>query len=170
MLVAPDGNSQPVAVTRRPRRPAVRQRAPAERLPPTTPGLWELQVFASGDGLQRDARTAFAVAQPTARFKGDHAFNAQLLRVALAGRSRFARTLRGARDAVRVRPGPRVATRWRRRTPRPGSNRGDGMLVLDFDRQHLPAGYGAPFEVRQLELHDQTRMAPLEIRERGARF
>ena len=47
---------------------------------------------------------------------------------------------------------------------------GDGLLVLDFDRGHLPAGHGAPFEVRQLELHDQTRMAPLEIRGRGARF
>jgi hypothetical protein len=45
--------------------------------------------------------------------------------------------------------------------------RGNGMLVLQFDRSHLPAGYGAPFEVRQLELNDQARMAPLERRERA---
>lgn len=47
---------------------------------------------------------------------------------------------------------------------------GDGMLVLDFHHKHLPAGYGAPFEVRQLDLHDQTRVAPLETRGRGAHF
>jgi hypothetical protein len=45
--------------------------------------------------------------------------------------------------------------------------RGKGMLVLQFDRAHLPQGYDAPFEVRQLELNDQSRMAPLESRERS---
>ena len=39
-----------------------------------------------------------------------------------------------------------------------------------FARAHLPAGYGAPFEVRELELNDQGRMAPIESRTRGARF
>jgi len=43
------------------------------------------------------------------------------------------------------------------------------MLVLQFDRSHVPAGYGAPYEVRQLELHDQSRMAPLESRETSGR-
>ena len=42
-------------------------------------------------------------------------------------------------------------------------------LVLQFERSHLPAGYGAPFEVRQLELNDQSRMAPLESRESAGR-
>lgn len=41
------------------------------------------------------------------------------------------------------------------------------MLVLQFDHSHLPQGFGAPFEVRQLELNDQSRMAPLESRERA---
>lgn len=45
--------------------------------------------------------------------------------------------------------------------------RGDGMLVLDFDSRHLRPGYGAPFEAPQFELHDQARMVPLEIRARG---
>jgi hypothetical protein len=45
-----------------------------------------------------------------------------------------------------------------------------GMLVLDFEQAHLPVGYGAPFEVRQLELHDQGRMMPLEVRTRALRF
>ena len=44
---------------------------------------------------------------------------------------------------------------------------GNGVLTLQFDRAHLPQGYGAPFEVRQLELNDQSRMAPLESRERA---
>lgn len=168
LLVAPDGDSQPVAVTQ-----GVGGRLSASvRLPAmaaATPGLWELQVFASGDGLQRDARTAFAVAQPTARLKGDYAFNTQLLRVALPveagspGRYEARGTLYASGPDRSLQPVAQAhVAAW--------FESGDGMLVLDFDRKHLPAGYGAPFEVRQLELHDQTRMAPLEIRGRGARF
>ena len=168
LLVAPDGNSQPVAVSRgRDGRLSASMRLPA--LAANTPGLWELQVFASGDGLQRDARTAFAVAQPTARFKGNHAFNSQLLRVALPveagspGRYEARGTLYASGPDRLLHPVSQAhVAAW--------FEPGDGMLVLDFDRQHLPTGYGAPFEVRQLELHDQTRMAPLEIRGRGARF
>lgn len=168
LLVAPDGNSQPVAVTRAPDgRMSASVRLPA--MASATLGLWELQVFASGDGLQRDARTAFAVAQPTARFKGDHAFNAPLLRVALPvevgspGRYEARGTLYASGPDRLLHPVSQAhVAAW--------FEPGDGMLVLDFDRKHLPAGYGAPFEVRQLELHDQTRMAPLEIRGRGARF
>ena len=168
LLVAPDGDSQPVAVTQG----SDGRLSASVRLPATasaTPGLWELQVFASGEGLQRDARTAFAVAQPTARFKGDHAVNMQLLRVALPveagspGRYEARGTLYASGPDRVLHPVAQAhVAAW--------FERGDGMLVLDFDRKHLPAGYGAPFEVRQLELHDQTRMAPLEIRGRGVRF
>ena len=168
LLVTPDGNSQPVAVTRtRDGRLSASVRLPA--IATTTPGLWELQVFASGDGLQRDARTAFAVAQPTARFKGNHAFNTQLLRVALPveagspGRYEARGTLYASGPDRVLHPVAQAhVAAW--------FEPGDGLLVLDFDRGHLPAGHGAPFEVRQLELHDQTRMTPLEIRGRGARF
>jgi hypothetical protein len=169
LLVAPDGNSQPVAVTRgRDGRLSASVRLPAMAAA-TTPGLWELQVFASGAGVQRDARTAFAVAQPTARFKGDYAFNTQLLRVAMPveagspGRYEARGTLYASGPDRVLHPVAQAhVASW--------FEPGDGMLVLDFDRKHLPAGYGAPFEVRQLELHDQTRMAPLEVRGRGARF
>ncbi len=168
LLVAPDGNSQPVVVTQgRDGRLSASVRLPT--MATSTPGLWELQVFASGDGLQRDARTAFAVAQPTARFKGDHAFNTRLLRVALPveagspGRYEARGTLYASGPDRVLHPVAQAhVAAW--------FEPGDGMLVLDFDRNHLPAGYGAPFEVRQLELHDQTRMAPLEIRGRGAGF
>lgn len=169
LLVAPDGDSQAVAVTRgRDGRLSASVQLPA--MAANIPGLWELQVFASSDGLQRDARTAFAVAQPTARFKGDHAVNAKLLRLTLPveagspGRYEARGTLYATGSDRVLHPVAQAhAAAW--------FEPGDGMLVLDFDRKHhLPAGYGAPFEVRQLELHDQTRMVPLEMRGRGARF
>ena len=47
---------------------------------------------------------------------------------------------------------------------------GQHRLTLPFAKAHLPIGYGAPFELRQLELHDQSRMAPLELRTRAARL
>ena len=168
LLVAPDGSSRAVPVTaKRDGTLAVQVTVPVGRAQPS--GLWELQVFASGDGVQRDARTAFAVAQPTARFKGDYGFNAQRLRVALPveaaspGRYEARGTLHATGPDRVLRPVSQAhAAAW--------VEAGDGMLVLDFSRAHLPARYGAPFEVRQLELHDQTRMAPLEVRARGARF
>ena len=168
LLVTPDGDSRPVPVSRR-RDGSLSARAKLPTGASDAPGLWELQVFTTSDGVPRDARTAFAVASPTARFKGDYAFNTKLLRVALpvetgsVGRYEARGSLYASgRDGV-MRPVAQAhAAAW-------FAGR-DGILVLDFDRGHLPAGYGAPFEVRHLELHDQTRLAPLEIRERGARF
>ncbi len=168
LLVAPDGSSRAVPVTTM-RNGALSAQVKVPARGHQLPGLWELQVFASGDGVQRDARTAFAVAQPTARFKGDYGFNVQRLRVALPvetaspGRYEARGTLHATGPDRVLRPVSQAhAAAW--------FAAGDGILVLDFSRAHLPAGYGAPFEVKQLELHDQTRMAPLEIRARGARF
>ena len=47
---------------------------------------------------------------------------------------------------------------------------GGRRIIQKIARAHVPAGYGAPYEVRQLELNDQGRMAPIESRSRGARF
>jgi hypothetical protein len=122
-------------------------------------------VFANADGIQRDARTAFAVAAPTARFNGMFAFNAKTMRMALpvqtgsVGRYEARGTLFATGTDGTMRPVSEAhSAAWMKR--------GTGMLVLQFDRAHLPLGYGAPFEVRQLELNDQSRMAPLESRER----
>lgn len=111
----------------------------------------------------------FAVAQPTARFKGDYAFNTQQLRVALpietgsAGRYEARGTLYATGPGKLLRPVSQGhVANW--------FARGGGILVLDFDQSHVPPGYGAPFEVRHQELHDQTRLAPIEIRDRGVRF
>lgn len=168
LLVSPDGNSHEVLVTQgRDSRLSASIQLPSQAV--TAPGLWELQVFSSGKGIQRDARTAFAVAQPTARFTGQHDADARLLRVSLPveaaspGRYEARGTLFATGPNQNLSPVVLSHTAaW--------FEAGNGVLVLDFDRANLPAGYGAPFEVRQLELHDQTRMAPLEIRGRGLRF
>lgn len=168
LLVAPDGTSRAIPVITK-RNGALSAQVTVPVRTTQAPGLWELQVFANGDGVQRDARTAFSVAQPTARFTGDYAFNVQRLRVALPveagspGRYEARGTLHATGPDQVMRPISQAhAAAW--------FSARDGMLVLDFSRAHLPAGYGAPFEVKQLELHDQTRMAPLEIRARGMRF
>ncbi len=167
LLVAPDGRSWPVALAKN----GTGGLAADVKLPRqvgTTPGLWELQVFANADGIQRDARTAFAVAAPTARFDGVFAFNAKTMRMALPveaasqGRYEARGTLFATAPDGVLRPVSEAhAAAWMKR--------GNGMLVLQFERSHLPAGYGAPFEVRQLELNDQSRMAPLESRESAGR-
>jgi hypothetical protein len=166
LLVAPDGRSWPV-----PMRDANTGLVAEVKLPSNVgnaTGLWELQVFAEADGIQRDTRTAFAVAAPTARFNGNFAFNAKTMRMALPiqagspGRYEARGTLFAKAPNGQMHPVSQAHTaNW--------FNRGSGMLVLQFDQAHLPKGYGAPFEVRQLELRDQSRMAPLESRESAGR-
>lgn len=168
LLVGPDGSSQPVAV----RDAAGGGQEAVFSVPASASqakGLWELQVFGDVGDVPRDARTAFAVAQPTARFGGIFGVNAAKLRVSLPveaaspGRYEARGTLYATAKDGSLRPVSQAhAAAW--------MEAGDGMLVLQFARAHLPAGYGAPYEVRQLELNDQGRMAPIESRARGARF
>ena len=47
---------------------------------------------------------------------------------------------------------------------------GVGELRLPFASVALPSGYAAPFEVRDLQLQDQSRMAPIESRAVAVRF
>lgn len=160
LLVAPDGRSWPVPVGKD---GSARVKLPAQT--GNTPGLWEVQVFASADGIQRDARTAVAVAAPTARFRGQFAFDAATMRMTLpvqagsVGRYEARGTLYATGADGQMRPVSQAhSAAWMKR--------GNGTLLLQFDRSHLPAGYGAPFEVRELSLNDQSRMAPLESRAR----
>ena len=168
LLVAPDGSSKPVAV----RNAAGGGQEAVFTLPASASqakGLWELQVFGDVGNVPRDVRTAFAVAQPTARFAGRFDVDAANLRVSLPveaaspGRYEARGTLYATAKNGSLRPVSQAhAAAW--------MQAGDGILVLQFARAHLPSGYGAPFEVRQLELNDQGRMAPIEVRARGARF
>lgn len=168
LLVSPDGDSRnvPVRAGRGGGMEAV------FKLPDdasAAKGLWELQVFADADGLPRDTRTAFAVGQPTAKFAGVFGHDATALRVALpveaasAGRYEARGTLYATARDGSLRPVSEAhSAAW--------MEAGKGMLVLQFAKAQVPRGYGAPYEVRQLELNDQSRMAPLESRARGARF
>ena len=136
-------------------------------------GLWEVQIFAGvehqGLRVQRDARSVVAIAQPTARFSGEAAFDTQSLRfdttlqIDSPGRYQTGAVLYATAEDGVARPVSQAqVAAWLE----PGSRR----LSLSFDRAHIPGGYGAPYEVRFLELKDQTRMGLLETRERAARI
>ena len=168
LLVAPDGSSKPITVAR----DAAGTLSARVRLPvqaSSAAGLWELQLFATGDGVSRDARTAFGVAAPTARIGDGVTADAARLRVSVpvvtgsAGRYEARGTLYATGSGGTLAPVSQAhSAAW--------IERGRGTLVLAFAREHLPAGYGAPYEVRQLELNDQARMASLEQRARAIRF
>ncbi|MDE2407279.1 MAG: DUF4785 family protein [Xanthomonadaceae bacterium] len=167
LLVAPDGSSTPVRV-----RTGRQGELEAVFTPPLGTnhgqGLWELQVFAMVGDAPRDVRTAFAVAQPTAGFTGRVDAQADLqvdvaVRAASPGRYEARGTLYATGPDGKLHPVIQAhSATW--------MEAGQHALSLPFSKANLPAGYGAPFEVRQLELHDQSRMAPLEIRARGIRF
>jgi len=137
------------------------------------PGLWDVQVFAGasdgGGRIQRDTRTAISVAQPTARLGSSYDFDAMNLgfrlpvQVGSPGRYELRGTLFATGPDGVARPVSEAhSAAW--------FERGQRALTLTFERAHLPAGYGAPFEVRQVQLNDQSRMGQLESRELAARF
>ncbi|HEY5802998.1 MAG TPA: DUF4785 domain-containing protein [Lysobacter sp.] len=167
LLVSPDGNSQPVRLQRSANGFGAKVRLPVDAT--DAPGLWELQVFASGHGVQRDARVAFAVTQPTARLSGDYTANrsgrsVQLpLQATSAGRYEVRATLYATGPDRVLRP---VAQGHSAAWFEPGR----GVLALDFGKLRLPDGYGAPFELRRLELQDQVRSSAIEVRARAVRF
>lgn len=168
LLVAPDGSSLPVRVARDTAgRLAAKVKLPAQAS--SAAGLWELQLFATADGIARDARTAFGVAAPTARLRGDITVSGAQLRAvvplesASPGRYEVRGTLYATASDGSLAPVSQAhSAAW--------FGRGKGSLVLAFDRAHVPSGYGAPYEIRDLQLNDQSRMAPLETRSRAARF
>jgi len=168
LLVAPDGSSRPISVTRG-ATGTLEARVKLPTQASAAPGLWELQLFATGDGVSRDTRTAFGVAAPTARLNGNVIVDASKLRIevpveaASPGRYEVRGTLYATASDGSLAPVSQAhAAAW--------FERGKDSLALAFDRDHLPAGYGAPFEIRQLELNDQTRLALVESRSRAVRF
>lgn len=165
-LVSPSGRSWPLGFSDGKARLVVPAEAGDE------PGLWEVQLFAgqvvNGATVQRDARTAVEIAKPTARFAGSYGFDASALRfdlplqVAAEGRYELRGTLFATGpDGVSRAVSQAHAANW--------FKAGNRSLGLAFDRGHVPAGYGAPFELRFLELKDQTRMGTLDTRELAAR-
>lgn len=169
LLVAPDGRSWPQRLLRSPDGSLRAQvRIPADV--GNTQGLWELQVFAEAEGGRRDGKVAFAVALPTARFSSQATpdpASRQVslpLQVAAAGRYEARGTLYASTTDGQLKPVAQAhAAAW-------FDGPGQGTLVLPFDQAALPVGFGAPYELRDLQLQDQSRMAPLESRAAALRF
>ena len=169
LLVAPDGRSWPQQLRRTTDGSLRAQvRIPADAS--NAQGLWELQVFTQADGVLRDAKVAFAVARPTARFIGQATTDPASrqvslpLQVAAAGRYEARGTLYATAGNGQLQPVAQAhAAAW-------FEGAGGGVLVLPFDQVALPAGFGAPYELRDLQLQDQSRMAPIESRAMALRF
>lgn len=131
------------------------------------PGLWEIALYAGRvDGsvaVQREARTAVQVSRPTARLTGDATFDANArslrlpLEVAAPGRYEVRGTLYATGPDGVSRPVVQAhSAAW--------FGAGQRELRVEFGAVTLPTGYGAPYEVRGLELHDQARLGRLETR------
>ena len=168
LLVAPDGRSWEVPLqASRSGGLGANVALPAQGS--NSPGLWELQVFTEQGGIARDSRLAFAVARPTARIAGAVSAGSLAdlrfpLQVGAPGRYEVRATLFATGGDGVLRPVAQGhSAAW-------FNAAGRGQLGLSFAGVALPAGYGAPFELREVELHDQTRMAPIERRARALRF
>lgn len=166
VLVSPSGRSYDLAFTGGKARLQVPADAGSE------PGLWEVQLsagtFANGASVQRDASTAVEVTRPTAKLAGGYGFNAAAVRfdlpvqVAAAGRYELRGTLYATGPDGVSRP---VSQAHMANWLEPGKR----QLALSFGRVNVPMGYGAPYELRFLELKDQTRMGTLDTRELALR-
>ena len=135
------------------------------------PQLWEAHAFtATRTGnlsVLRDAKTAFAVSAPTARFGGDVqlANDAGVLHVALgitaasASRYQVSGELYGTGADGALHPAALAqSAAW--------LTAGNGKIELGFDAQALGALH-APFELRDLRLVDQANMSLIERRGRA---
>jgi hypothetical protein len=137
------------------------------------PQLWEAHVFTSTvDGklsVLRDAKTAFAVSAPTARFAG--AANARAdtagvhatfgIEAGAASRFQISGVLYGTAAGGALQPiALAQSAAW--------LVAGSGTIDLNFDADLVAAsGLHPPFEVRDLRLVDQATMSLIEHRERA---
>ncbi len=127
-------------------------------------GLWQVHVFASNDKVMRDAQTAFAVNLPVAAFNGQLALKRNQagaavqvgVKVARAGRYEVRGVLFGRDASNKAVPfGVTMTAAWL--TP------GDQQLALPLKASLLAkSGLKAPFEIRQVQLMDQSRLAPVQ--------
>jgi hypothetical protein len=138
-------------------------------------GLWEVHTFAIANGknaIQRDAKTAFAVGVPVARFDGsagrstsnasagDIAVNIGVESIA-ASRYQVSAVLYGTAPDGSLKPTAIAqSANW--------LASGHGSIELRYDADSLAkAGLRAPYELRDLRLVNQADMSLLERRERA---
>ena len=135
------------------------------------PGLWEVHTFATAKNgkarVLRDAKTAIAVAAPTARFAEEVGFaqgngiDVRLhVQAAAEGRYQASGVLYGTDANGQLQPmAAAQSAAW--------LEAGTSELALHFGPEVLNAALRAPYAVRELGLADQTRMGQLERRAGG---
>ena len=142
----------------------------------STPGLWEVHSFsagldAEGHEVRRDTTTVFAVAAPTARFSGtastarasDRGIDIALaVDTARAGRYAASAVLYGRAADGRMVPAAFAQSAAVLRA-------GSGRLVLHFGPASL-SGVGAPYDLRDLRLQDQSALSLVERQAVALRF
>lgn len=140
------------------------------------PGLWEVHAFASGtqrgNEVLRDAKSAFAVAVPTARFDGslarDDGSGGLAVRVgvevAAASRYQVSGVVYGTAADGSLQPAAMAqSAAW--------LEAGRGSVRLGVDSTSLAAaGLSAPYELRDLRLVNQADHALLERRSVASRI
>ncbi|RFF30263.1 DUF4785 family protein [Wenzhouxiangella sediminis] len=141
-------------------------------LPDAGEGLYEVHAYLQGhqDGtlVRRDLKVAVSIAAPTARLTDRIASNGSAglaidlgVEVAAAGRYQVSGQVWGTAADGSLRP---LAMAQTAAVLEPGK----GELRLDVPAELvLESGLSAPFEVREVQLLDQGRMAVLETRSRG---
>ncbi len=168
---APDGYSQPIEFVRQSDGSHVADFTP-DAAHAVGPGLWEAHAFAVGGGkaaIPRDAKTAFAVSAPVARFDGDVArIDAKGSTVAvrigvetvMASRYMVSGALYGTGADGRLHPAAIAQTAaW--------LGNGRGTLDLRYDASSVDGALHAPWELRDLRLVNQADLGLLERRERA---
>lgn len=168
LITAPDGHTQPVHFSKQDDGRFVATATP-DAMHAGGPGLWEVHAFASGKQLGqpvlRDAKSAFGVAAPTARFDGslvrDTGSPLALrvgVEVAAASRYQVSGVSYGTAADGSMKPlAAAQSAAW--------LEAGHGTIRLDVDQASLDAnGLAAPFELRDLRLTNQADLSLLERR------
>ncbi|UXI66724.1 DUF4785 family protein [Tahibacter amnicola] len=170
LVAAPDGHSQPLSFQRA-GDGSYKARVQPDAAHAGGQGLWEVHAFADGSAgslrVQRDARTAFAVAAPTARLDGtvqpatarDGGLSLRIgVEVAQGSRYQLSGVLYGtAKDGSRQPVAYAQSAAW--------LEAGKRGVDLSFDAATL--GLSPPYELRDLRLSDQANLAVIERREFG---
>ncbi|WP_223788110.1 DUF4785 domain-containing protein [Marinicella meishanensis] len=129
-----------------------------------TAGLWEIHTVTesvvNGQKVLRDASTAFAVNLPSAQFDGQLQANGQQLELgidnALAGRYEIRGTLLGTDAQGQAQPIALLMTaQW--------LSAGSHRMAFDWPTELVAqSGLQAPFTVLDVELKNQSLMAPVQ--------
>lgn len=168
-LVAPDGRSFPLNFKANAGQHQAQLSLPANHAS-TVPGLWEVRLHAhanvKGQTIQRSVSLAVPLAVPVAKLDGTAQLrqkNGELqvglgVQAASSGRYEVRGVLYGTVNGSLQPLAVGHSAQW--------VDAGTAELSLKFD-QSLLQGASAPFEVRELALHDQSRFAVLHTRARG---